>query len=453
MLTKQPWILPGDDITCEYLECRDEGRDVEEYEAAVKAVEAIQDSEERNRLAKALFDEMESRPIRADFPFAEPETLEGILAECPDFTFNKKRVLSDAELSDKVRGAWHGRIIGCLLGKPIEGIRRKQLNILMEETGNNPPRDYFYGNKMNYEDLNAKFGESVYKVGPNRPWADTVTDASPIDDDTTYCVHVLETLKCLPDATPAQLADGILHNMPFYYCCTAERVAYRNSAAGLLPPETAKHYNPYRELLGARLRADVFGFTRMGDPAGAARAAYHDGTWSHVKNGVYTEMYTAAMIAAAPYCDTAEEILEAGLAQIPKNCRLSAAIREVQAMVADGKSPKEIADVVHARFDENHIYGWCHTISNDMLIASALLAGRLDFTESMAQVEAYAFDTDSNGATLGAIVGACIGEKAIPAYWKAPYHGRQKTALMSRPLADVDYLEKTTMDLIKRYRG
>ena len=122
----------------------------------------------------------------------------------------------------------------------------------------------------------------------------------PEDDDLNYpLLNLLLLQRHGKRFTTADVARLWLDELPAGRTFTAERVAYRNLLAGLEPPHTARHRNPFREWIGALIRADVHGWTNPGDPAAAAEQAHRDAALTHTANGVYAAMFAAAVIAEA----------------------------------------------------------------------------------------------------------------------------------------------------------
>ena len=58
-----------------------------------------------------------------------------------------------------------------------------------------------------------------------------------------------------------------------------------------------------------------------------------------------------------------------------------------------------------------------HTINNMCAIVFALMLGGNDYTKCIGNCVAMGLDNDCTGATVGSIVGACIGIKNIPGHW------------------------------------
>ena len=86
---------------------------------------------------------------------------------------------------------------------------------------------------------------------------------------------------------PKHVGNTWMSKLPYHCTYTAERVAYRNLVSGLRPPETAYFRNPFRQWIGAQIRADVYGYVCPGNPEKAASLAWRDACVSHVKNGIY----------------------------------------------------------------------------------------------------------------------------------------------------------------------
>jgi len=94
---------------------------------------------ELNELLEAL----EKCPLRSDFPYKEPSELQGIKAEWPREPERVEITLSDDELYDKIYGEWLGRCAGCLLGKPVEGLNKDQIEEWLKIADAYPLREYF----------------------------------------------------------------------------------------------------------------------------------------------------------------------------------------------------------------------------------------------------------------------------------------------------------------------
>ncbi|HZP81847.1 MAG TPA: ADP-ribosylglycohydrolase family protein [Chthonomonadaceae bacterium] len=414
---KQIWLyLSKSDIETERRQCEEEGRDLSGMEEDFARVLSLDLEDLKHQpAARGLLDKTIALPIKADYAFCEPSDLEGIRAARPAARPQLPALsLNDAQLEDKVYGAWVGRCVGCLLGKPVEGWRRPRMWGYLKDLNRWPLSDFF---RYDVATPEAREKYDLDSEWVRRMMADQVT-AMPEDDDTNYTTTGLAILKRYgPDFTPEDVASFWMSDIPILHTCTAERVAYRNLCLLIPPPKSASFHNPYREWIGAQIRADFWGYAAPGDPERAAEFAWRDACISHVKNGIYGEMWAAAMIAAAFVTDDIPTILRAGLAQIPAKCRLADAIESVMEWQEVGVDYDTAVYRLHELWDENRAHDWCHTISNAMAVAIALLWGEGDYATTICRAVQPCFDTDCNGATTGSLLGILTGRKALPARW------------------------------------
>ena len=206
----------------------------------------------------------------------------------------------------------------------------------------------------------------------------------PVDDDTNYVVLAQEVVeKYGRNFTSYDVSRAWLTLQSKDAYCTAERVAFCNFVKGFEPPESAKYKNPYREWIGAQIRGDYFGYINPGNPEIAAKMAFRDVSISHVKNGIYGEMFVVAMLAVAACTNDIKDIILGGLAQIPYTSRLYEAVTVILSDFENGVSQKECFISIHKRYNEYDGHDWCHTISNAMIVIAALLYGNGDFGKSI----------------------------------------------------------------------
>ena len=408
-------------LLTEYQQCMDEGLDIEAYKDVFTAVYYLPNDEVKKKLGDALYQVVCRAKQRADYPYNEPSDLESIKALRKPYAYT---ATPPADMEDRLLGAWIGRICGCMLGKPIEGIHSDELIPFLKETGNFPLHRYVLSTDVTAQTLKKyKFPFDI------DCYADTL-DGMPPDDDTNYMVLYQEIIeKYGRGFTPEDVAKTWLSAQPKDAYCTAERVAYCNFVNGFAPPDSAVYQNAYREWIGAQIRGDYFGYINPNNPELAAEMAWRDGSISHVKNGIYGEMFAAAMLAVASQTKNLKDILLAGLAQIPSTCRLYEDVMSVIAGFENGVSQEACFAAIHEKYDEHTSHGWCHTIPNAMIVATALLYGGGDYQKSICMAVETAFDTDCNAATVGSILGMAYGSGIIPAYWSKPLNNTLHTSI------------------------
>ncbi len=416
------WESYSSNLLTEYQQSMEEGLNLSAYVDLFTAVSKIPKSETKEKLGDILFDIVYHAKTAENYKYIEPSTLEEIRnlrkGAQPLTHVDRER------LKNRIHGAWVGRICGCLLGKTVEGIRTDELIPFLKETDNYPMHRYILYSDLNDDILNK------YKFRfANRCYADKI-NGMPVDDDTNYVVLAQQVIeKYGRDFTSYDVSRAWLALQSKDAYCTAERVAFCNFVKGFEPPESAKYKNPYREWIGAQIRGDYFGYINPGNPEIAAEMAFRDASISHVKNGIYGEMFVAAMLAVAAGTDNIKDIISGGLAQIPYTSRLYEAITGVLSGFENMVSQKSCFADIHSRYDEYSGHGWCHAISNAMIVAAALLYGNGDFGKSICMAVENGFDTDCNGATVGSVLGMTKEIDGIDEVWKNPINDTLHTSI------------------------
>lgn len=369
------------------------------------------------------------------WPFEEPADEAKLLEVCATV----EPVPADASaLPDRMRGAWLGRAVGNTLGKPVEGLTRREVEVYLRAAGQWPLTGYL--------PLLDPLPAGVPRLHPSAPIATAgrFTDV-PRDDDIDWTILNLHLLERHGRAiTTEQIAAGWLDRMPFTQTYTAERAAYRNLIQGLRAPATATTRNPYREWIGALIRGDAFGMVSPGDPGEAARLALVDARLSHVANGLYGELWAAALVAAALAAEDVRRALEHSLGVVPTGSRLAEVVRSVLRLHATGAGHEAALDWVD---EELGGYSWVHTLNNAALIAIALLWGRT-FIEAVGISIAGGRDTDSTTATVGCVYGALHGASGIPAELIPATPLRVRSAVRDFDRITIDELVNRTLVLV-----
>jgi ADP-ribosylglycohydrolase len=445
------WVQPEDVLRHELIQSAAEGKRIEEIAARWAAAGGRLGAPDRGAstevatpaqrtLARALVDELDAMPSpRSDDEPVEFNAIRASWSPPP-----KLPSVSPTALADRIRGAWVGRAVGCLLGKPVEGLSRAAMREILEATGRWPLADWF---------TSVGLPEAV---AAHHPWnrASRTTslaeniDGMPEDDDLNYTMLALVLMEERGRAfTTDDVADRWLKDLPGLRVFTAERAVYRNLLDAIDPADAARIRNPYREWIGAQIRTDLYGWVCPGDPHAAAELAWRDARLSHVRNGVYGAMFVAAMAAAACVSPDVGAVVAAGLSVVPPRSRLARSVALGLDLARRGVPHEEAIDQLYAAHEGLH---WVHVLNNAAVVALALVESGGDFSRAITAAVSPGWDTDSNGATVGGILGALTGAAKLPDRWTRPLKGRIASCLRGFDGATFDGLASRTLALVAR---
>jgi ADP-ribosylglycohydrolase len=154
-------------------------------------------------------------------------------------------------------------------------------------------------------------------------------------------------------------------------------------------------------------------------------------------------MFMAAAHAASLSASTAAACADAGLSVVPARSRLAEALRTARDF-AGRLEWEPLVDELARRYGRYH---WVHAINNTALVAAALYAFESQFSDAVCAVVQGGWDTDTNGAAVGSILGAVVGVAGIDARWADPLHGRFTSSLPGFDGVELDELVRRTIDV------
>lgn len=309
---------------------------------------------------------------------------------------------------DKVRACWLGKNIGGTLGLPFEGHR-------------------------------GVFDLTFYTH-------DIASGAIPNDDLDLQLVWLLAAEKHGCALSAQTLGEYWLTYIP---CDWSEYGAGRNNLRrGHLPPVTGMLCNPYAQSNGAFIRSEIWACLCPGNPASAVKYAFEDAIVDHTGEGVYGELFCAAIESAAFAESDIPKLIEIGLSFIPDDCQTRRCINLVTTCYNAGMSwqeaRKKLLQFAPSPFGLRYIYDnnmpdqnpepdipigeVGHDAATNVAIAViGLLWGEGDFTKSLCTAANCGEDTDCTTGFIGALMGILRGTAGIEPRWIEPIGDEIKT--------------------------
>jgi len=441
---KISWIDIIQRLKFEFQQCEEEGLDVSELRNEWSETEKFKLSEDELRRKAEIFYRILETTISVSQDEKYNSSSVEVFTNRSNFKSDAAPEFSSSFIEDRILGGWLGRSAGCLLGKPIEKIQRVGTIELLSSNGTWPISDYISGKGIP-DFLQVKFPWNRH--GGKESLKENIVCMTE-DDDMNYPMINLSVYEQYGENFSTEnVIQTWMEMMPVLSSFTAERVAYINALNGLLPPKTALHRNPYREWIGAQIRADIWGWVSPGQPLRAAEYAWRDARLSHVANGIYGEVFFAVVLALSFKYDDVETIVKEALTFIPPQSRFAEAIRFVLDLPIQFESWDATVNSLYERFGKYH---WVHTINNAALVVAALLSSKGDFETAICNVVMGGWDTDSNGATTGAIMGTILGAEKLPPKWISPLNNKIRSSVKGFDNSLITDLAKRTV-MISNY--
>ncbi len=289
-------------------------------------------------------------------------------------------IISEKEYLDKAYACWLGKCIGGTLGRPLEGKR-------------GPHRLTFY------------------RPIPHRPIENDDLDIQLV------WLHALRERGV--NITSQELAQEWLDHIIYWF--DEYRFATANLKKGLVPPISGSFNNWYKDCMRSPIRSEIWALISPGSPQTAVRYAYQDATIDHTDEGVYGEVFLAAIESAAFLVSDVQKLLELGLSVIPPECRVSKAVRDVMQWHRE----KAYGEEARRRLLDKHgSDNFSDTPQNLGIVTLGLLYGDGDFEKGILAAVNCGLDSDCNAGTAGSILGIIGGRDGIPVKWQSPIKGK-----------------------------
>jgi hypothetical protein len=320
--------------------------------------------------------------------------------------------VDEAELRDRIRGAWLGQMIGVTWGFPTEFYARYIWEL--------------------FPDLHQRDGEpaNLYAAFEGQPipldllpaWTPDLINGAYTQDDLYVEVPFMEALAGHGvNAGWGPLGEAFAASeFPLYHANLAAR---DNLRRGLTPPASG-HWSNTGESddIDWQIESDFVGLMAPAQPAAAVDLAFRMGHVMNHGDGVYGGVFVATMLSTAFTAGSVLEIAEAGRDVLPPGSGYRQVVDDVFDMWEGGEPFDVNLDALYKRYGAlDRCAEWAGAADplnidarlNGAFILLGLLYGEGDLARSMRLAMAAGQDSDCNPSNVGSILGAFMGAEAL----------------------------------------
>jgi ADP-ribosylglycohydrolase len=214
--------------------------------------------------------------------------------------------------------------------------------------------------------------------------------------------------------TPELLGEAWTNHVRFPF--DEYGVCLRNRDLGLDGSETGSYDNWFAECMGAAIRSEIWACVAPGEPERAAGFAWCDAVCDHCGEGVWAEVFFAALQSAAFVSQDTDRLLDEAQSLLPEQSQVRRAASDTRKWWNACRDVNLVREKVLQRYGETN---FTDVKANVAFVILGWLAGGGDFGKSLCIATNCGLDTDCTAATLGALLGI-LNPAGIPQRWQEP---------------------------------
>lgn len=307
-----------------------------------------------------------------------------------------KKIIEFNDYKDKVLGCWWGKYAGGVMGMPFEG-------------------------KRGVVDLDWYIQDNLQGID---------------NDDIDLQLVWLRACEKYGNKVNSQ----ILAEFWLTYICgnPSEYGTAKNNLRIHMPPPLSGHFgNTNKDSNGGFIRSEIWACLCAGNPDIAVRYAIEDAMVDHSGEGVYAEVFMAALQAEAFVERDIFRLIDKALRYIPEGCGVAKGANCAVSCYRSGKSwkeaRKEILRTVPSGFTYGNYYdgqkpeediplgptGYDAPCSIALILMS-ILYGEYDFKKTICIAAGCMEDADCTAGSAGSAIGIILGYESLPKDVLAP---------------------------------
>ncbi|MEI7422342.1 MAG: ADP-ribosylglycohydrolase family protein [Prolixibacteraceae bacterium] len=310
------------------------------------------------------------------------------------------RILSKADLKDKIAGGWAGKMLGVTYGAPTE-----------------------------FRALGK-----TYEAPIN--WAPKDAIGSLTQDDLYVQLTFLMTMDQYGIDAPAKKYQELFAKAG-YKLWHANAQSRKNYFDSIFPPRSgAPEFNFHANDIDFQIEADYLGFMSPGMPNSAAKLANKIGHIMNYGDGVYGGIFLSAMYAEAFFEKDIRKIVEKALKSLPSESDYAKIIQDV--LILKDKNPEDwraVWKILEDKWGKTHICtaGEAFNIDakfNGAFIVIGLLYGGGNPDKTLEITTRCGQDSDCNPSNALAVLGVINGFSHLPEKMQKAVNGMQDSVFI-----------------------